>query len=70
MVSISQLEVIVKFHVIFLQLKQALKDGGAQKEFYTVQLANLVIADNCKFSQYEEAIESNIPVVTVSLLEN
>lgn len=53
-----------------MQVKQILKDGGAQKEFYTVQLANLIIADNCEFSQYEEAVESNIPIVTVRFLYN
>ena len=51
----------------FLQLSQILKDGGAQKEFYIVPVANLIIADTVNFQNYEQAKESNLPIVTVKL---
>eukprot|EP00111_Clytia_hemisphaerica_P010123 TCONS_00029595-protein len=46
------------------KLSQILKDGGAQKEFYIVPVANLIIADNVHFQNYEQAKESNLPIVT------
>lgn len=45
-------------------IKQILKDGAGQREYYITDLVNYVISDSCDFAQYTQAKESKIPVVS------
>jgi len=45
-------------------IKQILKDGGGQREYYITDLVSYIISDTCDFVQYQQAVESKIPVVS------
>ena len=47
-------------------IKKILKEGGAQREYYVTDLLNYVIADNCDFHLYKQAVEAKVYIYRVS----
>lgn len=49
-------------------MKQALKSGGAAREFYISDLVTHVIATDTSFPQFSEAKDCNLTIVQVHVV--